>query len=155
VGHRTSWGILPQTPVFSLRSARCHWGKAPSLSGLEHPGPKPLLVSQLHPRQRAERSEKAGVWGRIPQEARSPTYKDIYICSWSTMIGEIDDRTFLLVSLLSWGSHQMLGLLPFNLKSCFPWGSSSIGEKRFRGIPGAPGEVTRGEKAQTKSNIPT
>jgi hypothetical protein len=22
VGHRTSWGILPQTPVFSLRSAR-------------------------------------------------------------------------------------------------------------------------------------
>jgi hypothetical protein len=23
VGHRTSWGILPQTPVFSLRSARC------------------------------------------------------------------------------------------------------------------------------------
>jgi hypothetical protein len=22
--HRTSWGILPQTPVFSLRSARCH-----------------------------------------------------------------------------------------------------------------------------------
>jgi hypothetical protein len=25
VSHRTSWGILPQTPVFSLRSARCHW----------------------------------------------------------------------------------------------------------------------------------
>jgi hypothetical protein len=24
VSHRTSWGILPQTPVFSLRSARCH-----------------------------------------------------------------------------------------------------------------------------------
>jgi hypothetical protein len=23
VSHRTSWGILPQTPVFSLRSARC------------------------------------------------------------------------------------------------------------------------------------
>jgi hypothetical protein len=23
VGHRISWGILPQTPVFSLRSARC------------------------------------------------------------------------------------------------------------------------------------
>src|SRR5277367_543429 len=25
LSHRTSWGILPQTPVFSLRSARCHW----------------------------------------------------------------------------------------------------------------------------------
>jgi len=25
VSHRASWGILPQTPVFSLRSARCHW----------------------------------------------------------------------------------------------------------------------------------
>jgi hypothetical protein len=25
VSHRTSWGILPQTPVFSLRSSRCHW----------------------------------------------------------------------------------------------------------------------------------
>jgi hypothetical protein len=25
VSYRTSWGILPQTPVFSLRSARCHW----------------------------------------------------------------------------------------------------------------------------------
>jgi hypothetical protein len=24
VRHRASWGILPQTPVFSLRSARCH-----------------------------------------------------------------------------------------------------------------------------------
>jgi hypothetical protein len=24
VSYRTSWGILPQTPVFSLRSARCH-----------------------------------------------------------------------------------------------------------------------------------
>jgi hypothetical protein len=23
--HRTSWGILPQTPVFSLRSALSHW----------------------------------------------------------------------------------------------------------------------------------
>jgi hypothetical protein len=39
-----------------------------------HPGRKPLLVSQLYPRQRAERSEKTGVWGRIPQEARCPTY---------------------------------------------------------------------------------
>jgi hypothetical protein len=25
ISHRTSWGILPQTPVFSLRSAHCHW----------------------------------------------------------------------------------------------------------------------------------
>jgi hypothetical protein len=25
VSHRTSRGILPRTPVFSLRSARCHW----------------------------------------------------------------------------------------------------------------------------------
>jgi hypothetical protein len=25
VSHRTSWGILSQTPVFSLRSAHCHW----------------------------------------------------------------------------------------------------------------------------------
>jgi hypothetical protein len=26
--HRSSWGILPQTPVFSLRSARCQVGLA-------------------------------------------------------------------------------------------------------------------------------
>jgi hypothetical protein len=25
ISHRASWGILPQTPVFSLRSARCYW----------------------------------------------------------------------------------------------------------------------------------
>ena len=25
ISHRNSWGILPQTPVFSLRSAWCHW----------------------------------------------------------------------------------------------------------------------------------
>jgi hypothetical protein len=25
VGYRTSWGILPQTPVFSLRSAHYQW----------------------------------------------------------------------------------------------------------------------------------
>ena len=72
MGHRYSWGILPQTPVFSLRSACCHWGTAPSLSGLNIHVPKPLLVSQLYPRQRAERSEKTGVWGRITQEVRCP-----------------------------------------------------------------------------------
>jgi hypothetical protein len=38
------------------------------LQNREHP--KPLLVSQLYPQQRAERSEKTGVWGRIPQEVR-------------------------------------------------------------------------------------
>jgi hypothetical protein len=32
VSHRTSWGILPQTPVFSLRSARCHWESSHSWS---------------------------------------------------------------------------------------------------------------------------
>jgi hypothetical protein len=31
---------------------------------------KALLVSQLYPRHSAERSEKTGVWGRIPQEVR-------------------------------------------------------------------------------------
>jgi hypothetical protein len=40
-----------------------------------HPGPKPLLVSQLYPRERAERSEKTGDWGRIPQEVRCTTYR--------------------------------------------------------------------------------
>jgi hypothetical protein len=30
VGHRISWGILSQTPVFSLRSVRCR-GRASSL----------------------------------------------------------------------------------------------------------------------------
>jgi hypothetical protein len=25
VSDRGSWGVLPQTPVFSLRSGRCHW----------------------------------------------------------------------------------------------------------------------------------
>jgi hypothetical protein len=62
--HRTSWGILPKTPVFSLRSARCHWqslitarqGKASHHSCLtEHLGPKDLLVSN-----RAS-------WGILPQ----------------------------------------------------------------------------------------
>jgi hypothetical protein len=39
VTHRASWGILPHTPVFSLRSARCHWYS--SITPLtEHPGPK-------------------------------------------------------------------------------------------------------------------
>jgi hypothetical protein len=41
VGHRISWGILLQTPVFSLRSARCR-GRASSLlcrSPLDSPRP--------------------------------------------------------------------------------------------------------------------
>jgi hypothetical protein len=126
VGHRTSWGNLPQTPVFSLRSARCYWyssitappyliynrldrSEGPAcrsslgrneyspLIGLgTHPnallvheralpvtceGPsfpnknKPTAVMELYRRQRAERSEKTGVWGRIPQEARWLTNK--------------------------------------------------------------------------------
>ena len=33
--HRTSWGILPQTPVFSLRSARCHWHNPPNMKANE------------------------------------------------------------------------------------------------------------------------
>jgi hypothetical protein len=46
VSHRTSWGILPQTPVFSLRSARCHWHS--SITALTaHPNPKDLLVTYV------------------------------------------------------------------------------------------------------------
>jgi hypothetical protein len=64
VGHRASWGILPQTPVFSLRSARCHWeclitarkARHHFIAALiEHPGPKDLLVSHRTS------------WGVLPQ----------------------------------------------------------------------------------------
>jgi hypothetical protein len=43
--YRTSWGILPQTPVFSLRSARCHWYSSITLF-TEPPVPKDLLGSR-------------------------------------------------------------------------------------------------------------
>jgi hypothetical protein len=44
VGYRPSWGILPQIPVSSLHSARCHLYS--SITPLtEHPGPKDLLVN--------------------------------------------------------------------------------------------------------------
>jgi len=32
LSHRVSWGILPQTPVFSLRLARCYWESSHSWS---------------------------------------------------------------------------------------------------------------------------
>jgi hypothetical protein len=107
VGHRTSWGILPQTPVFSLRSTRSRWyssitaiysiylvvfgqvqrtcwwvigppgGSSPRppfyrCCGLSnnHQMINYTAVMELCPRQHAERSEKTGVWGTIPQEVR-------------------------------------------------------------------------------------
>jgi hypothetical protein len=42
ISHRTSWGILPQTPVFSLRSARGH-GYSSITALTAHPGPRDLL----------------------------------------------------------------------------------------------------------------
>jgi hypothetical protein len=44
VSHRTSWGILPQTPLFTLCSARWHRQSSITAS-TEHPAPKDQLVS--------------------------------------------------------------------------------------------------------------
>jgi hypothetical protein len=46
VSSRASWGILPQTTVFSLRSARRHWHSSKTAL-IEDPGPKDLLVIDL------------------------------------------------------------------------------------------------------------
>ena len=54
LSHRASWGILPQTPVFSLRSARCHWYRSITVL-TEHPGPNHLLESHRTS------------WGILPQ----------------------------------------------------------------------------------------
>jgi hypothetical protein len=58
VCHRTSWGILPQTPVLSLRSACCRWNTSITVSA-EHPGPKDLDVNHRTS------------WGILPQTSRA------------------------------------------------------------------------------------
>jgi hypothetical protein len=85
VSHRTSWGILPQTPVFSLRSARCHLHRSkPALA--ERPGPKDLLVNHRtwgedprkvrHAKARVKRAQ--AVWGGHPRTEKNegPKYDD-------------------------------------------------------------------------------
>jgi hypothetical protein len=60
---------IPRPPFSRFARRAVTWGYSSSITvWTEHPGPKALLVRQLYPRQHAERSEKTGVWGRIPQE---------------------------------------------------------------------------------------
>jgi hypothetical protein len=96
--HRASWGIHPQTPVFSLRSACCHWqvhtkARAKRARGVWFPPGKKVrptyatfivLPGGSSPRppfprfarctaigksiRRPERSEPRGVWGVSPQD---------------------------------------------------------------------------------------
>jgi hypothetical protein len=58
VGHRTSWGILPQTPVFSLRSARR--------------------------RDEGPNEATRGVWGVFPLRGRRLIRRNIYIAHLSS-----------------------------------------------------------------------
>jgi hypothetical protein len=88
----TSWGILPQTPVFSLRSARCHWHI--SITALaEVPGPKDLIVSHRTS------------WGILPQ---TPVFSlRSARCHWHisiTALAEVPGPKDLIVShSTSWG----------------------------------------------------
>ena len=63
-----SWGVKPQTPLVSLRSGL-------RLSGVpimaeQHSKKINFCLDMLTVDSVRERSEKTGVWGRIPQEVR-------------------------------------------------------------------------------------
>jgi hypothetical protein len=67
--------IIFRAIISNLTQLRSRIRRPGSLGGFPHErsetrGQKYKAVMELYRRQRAERSEKTGVWGRIPQEVR-------------------------------------------------------------------------------------
>jgi hypothetical protein len=113
VRHRTSWGILPQTPVFSLRSARCHWYSS-TTALTENPPPKDLLVSHRTS------------WGILPQ---TPVFLRSARCPWfsstTALTGHPPPKDLLVSHRTSWGILPQTPVT--SLRSAhFHWYSSII-----------------------------
>jgi hypothetical protein len=95
VTQRASWGILPQTPVFSLRSARAAIGTAPSLPWKYYHVLTGLSDLDVQPRQlwsstsdsAPSEARKRGSGGGSPRKhdelPRGPSDLDVQPCQRS------------------------------------------------------------------------